>query len=85
MHAEYVLYRALGIKIVTQLNLQIPINTKDKLTVLSSFDDWVKFKEVLTRFEVKSNDLIQSGRACLKVVPLFMLDIRSATNCYESL
>ena len=65
---------------VTQPNLQIPTNTNDKLTMLSSIDDWVKFKEVLTRFDVKSDDLIQPGRACLKDVPLSMLDIRSATN-----
>lgn len=65
---------------VTQPNLQIPTNTNDKLTMLSSIDDWVKFKEVLTRFDVKSDDLIQPGRACLKDVPLSILDIRSATN-----
>ena len=65
---------------VTQPILQIPTNTNDKLTMLSSIDDWIKFKEVLTRFDVKSDDLIQPGRACLKDVPLSMLDIRSATN-----
>jgi hypothetical protein len=48
--------------------------------MLSSIDDWVKFKKALTRFEVKPDDLIQPGRACLKDVPLSLLDIRSATN-----
>ena len=48
--------------------------------MLSSVDDWVKFKEILTRFEVKSKDLTQPGRACLKDVPLSLLDIRLAVN-----
>ena len=46
--------------------------------MLSSIDDWVKFKEILTRFEVKSDDLTQPGRACLKDVPPSLLDIRLA-------
>ena len=65
---------------VTQPNLQIPTNAKDQLSMLSSVDDWVKFKEILTRFEAKSDDLIQPGGACLKDVPLSLLDIRFATN-----
>ena len=48
--------------------------------MLSSIDDWVNFKEILTKFEMKSDNLIQSGRACLKDVPLSLLDIRFATN-----
>lgn len=46
--------------------------------MLSSIDDWVKFKEILTRLEVKSDNLTQPGRACLKDVPLSLLDIRLA-------